>query len=137
MLTSFDRFFSILEWVAERPLTKSVRHLTVKAVWDDDSDNDDYYGNNNSKDERPRLLFMPGMGSHILYHKGYKVNVSRDRPDQASGADSEQSRILASIQKKQCLTISTFGWDISRLKTIVQVIPSSFFRKQFFLGEKK
>ncbi|KAG0316565.1 hypothetical protein BGZ97_006649 [Linnemannia gamsii] len=125
-----DTYKWLSEWVAERPLTKSVRHLTVKAVWDDDSDNDDYYGNNNSKDERPRLLFMPGMGSHILYHKGYKVNVSRDRPDQASGADSEQSRILASIQKKQCLTISTFGWDISRLKTIVQDAMEESYKKK-------
>ncbi|KAF9147009.1 hypothetical protein BG015_011416 [Linnemannia schmuckeri] len=125
-----DTYKWLSEWVAERPLTKSVRHLTVKAVWDDDSDNDDYYSNNNSKDERPRLLFMPGMGSHVLYHKGYKVNVSRDRPDQASGADSEQSRILASIQKKQCLTISTFGWDISRLKTIVQDAMEESYKKK-------
>lgn len=110
--------------------------MTVKAVWDEDSDDDDYYSNNNSKDERPRLLFMPGMGSHVLYHKGYKINVSRDRPDQASGADSEQSRILASIQKKQCLTISTFGWDISRLKTIVQVTENLpfLFKDTFFCG---
>ncbi|KAK3809047.1 MAG: P-loop containing nucleoside triphosphate hydrolase protein [Linnemannia elongata] len=125
-----DTYKWLSEWVAERPLTKSVRHLTVKAVWDDDSDSDDYYSNNNSKDERPRLLFMPGMGSHVLYHKGYKVNVSRDRPDQASGADSEQSRILASIQKKQCLTISTFGWDISRLKTIVQDAMEESYKKK-------
>ncbi|KAF9104797.1 hypothetical protein BGX29_001278 [Mortierella sp. GBA35] len=125
-----DTYKWLSEWVAERPLTKSVRHLTVKAVWDDDSDNDDYYSNNNSKDERPRLLFMPGMGSHILYHKGYKINVSRDRPDQAAGADGEQSRILASIQKKQCLTISTFGWDISRLKTIVQDAMEESYKKK-------
>ncbi|KAF9276554.1 hypothetical protein BGZ88_001643 [Linnemannia elongata] len=125
-----DTYKWLSEWVAERPLTKSVRHLTVKAVWDEDSDDDDYYSNNNSKDERPRLLFMPGMGSHVLYHKGYKINVSRDRPDQASGADSEQSRILASIQKKQCLTISTFGWDISRLKTIVQDAMEESYKKK-------
>ncbi|KAF9907255.1 hypothetical protein EC991_011156 [Linnemannia zychae] len=125
-----DTYKWLSEWVAERPLTKSVRHLTVKAVWDEDSDDDDYYSSNNTKDERPRLLFMPGMGSHILYHKGYKINVSRDRPDQASGADSEQSRILASIQKKQCLTISTFGWDISRLKTIVQDAMEESYKKK-------
>ncbi|KAG0286226.1 hypothetical protein BGZ96_009625 [Linnemannia gamsii] len=125
-----DTFKWLSEWVAERPLTKSVRHLTVKAVWDEDSDDDDYYSNNNSKDERPRLLFMPGMGSHVLYHKGYKINVSRDRPDQASGADSDQSRILASIQKKQCLNISTFGWDISRLKTIVQDAMEESYKKK-------
>ncbi|KAG0273243.1 hypothetical protein BGZ95_010935 [Linnemannia exigua] len=124
-----DTYKWLSEWVAERPLTKSVRHLTVKAVWDEDSDNDDYYSNN-SKDERPRLLFMPGMGSHVLYHKGYKINVSRDRPDQAAGADGEQSRILASIQKKQCLTISTFGWDISRLKTIVQDAMEESYKKK-------
>ncbi|KAF9130775.1 hypothetical protein BGW39_002685 [Mortierella sp. 14UC] len=125
-----DTYKWLSEWVAERPLTKSVRHLTVKAVWDEDSDDDSYYSNNNSKDERPRLLFMPGMGSHVLYHKGYKINVSRDRPDQAAGADSEQSRILASIQKKQCLTISTFGWDISRLKTIVLDAMEESYKKK-------
>ncbi|KAG9064053.1 hypothetical protein KI688_003232 [Linnemannia hyalina] len=124
-----DTYKWLSEWVAERPLTKSVRHLTVKAVWPDDNNDDDYY-NNNSKDERPNLLFMPGLGSHVLYHKGYKINVSRDRPDQASGADSEQSRILASIQKKQCLTISTFGWDISRLKTIVQDAMEESYKKK-------
>ncbi|KAG0376613.1 hypothetical protein BGX24_007471 [Mortierella sp. AD032] len=125
-----DTYKWLSEWVAERPLTKSVRHLTVKAVWDEDSDDDDYYSNNNAKDERPRLLFMPGMGSHVLYHKGYKINVSRDRPDQAASADGEQSRILASIQKKQCLTISTFGWDISRLKTIVQDAMEESYKKK-------
>lgn len=61
------------------------------------------------------------MGSHILYHKGHKISVSRERPDQAAGADQEQSRILASIQKKQSLTISTFGWDMRLLKAIVEV----------------
>ncbi|KAF9920157.1 hypothetical protein FBU30_010052 [Linnemannia zychae] len=125
-----DTYKWLSEWVAERPLTKSVRHLTVKAVWDEDSDDDDYYYSNNNKDERPRLLFLPGMGTHVIYHKGYKINVSRERPDQAAGADAEQSRILASIQKKQSLTISTFGWDISRLKTIVQDAMEESYKKK-------
>ncbi|KAG0001964.1 hypothetical protein BGZ65_003028, partial [Modicella reniformis] len=107
------------KWVAERPLTKSVRHLTVKAVWSED-DERSYYSGDSHQNERPRLMFLPGMGSHILYHKGYKVSVSRDRPDHAAGADTEQTRILASIQKKQSLTISTFGWDMSLLKMILQ-----------------
>ncbi|KAG0054003.1 hypothetical protein BGZ83_012173 [Gryganskiella cystojenkinii] len=121
------------EWVAERPLEKSVRHLTVKAVWpDDDEDNGGYYNryDDNHKDERPKLLFLPGMGSHILYHKGHKVNVSRERPESASGADNEQSRLLASIQKKQSLTISTFGWDMSMLKTIVEDAMSESYKKK-------
>lgn len=121
----------VLDWVAERPLTKSVRHLTVKAVWSEE-ENQGYY-NNNSQNERPRLQFLPGMGSHVLYHKGHKISVSRERPDQAAGADSEQSRILASIQKKQSLTISSFGWDMSMLKLIVQVSDDT----QGSLGEPR
>ncbi|KAG0341852.1 hypothetical protein BG004_005875 [Podila humilis] len=120
------------EWVAERPLTKSVRHLTVKAVWDDDDDDDQgyYRSNDNHKDERPRLVFLPGMGSHILYHKGYKVNVSRERPEHASGANSEQSQILASIQKKQSLTISTWGRDMRFLKAILTDAMEESYKKK-------
>ncbi|KAF9180894.1 hypothetical protein BGZ50_005857 [Haplosporangium sp. Z 11] len=126
-----DCYKWLSEWVAERPLTKSVRHLTVKAVWDDNDDEQNYYRSNDTqRNERPRLMFLPGMGSHVLYHKGYKVNVSRDRPDQASAGDSEQSRILASIQKKQSLTISTFGWDMSLLKMIVMDAMEESYKKK-------
>ncbi|KAF8986424.1 hypothetical protein BGZ46_003531 [Entomortierella lignicola] len=126
-----DCYKWLSEWVAERPLTKSVRHLTVKAVWDDNDDDQGYYRNNDSRiNERPRLLFLPGMGSHVLYHKGYKVNVSRDRPENASNADSEQSRILASIQKKQSITISCIGWDMSLLKMIVQDAMEESYKKK-------
>ncbi|KAF8939035.1 hypothetical protein BGZ58_010876 [Dissophora ornata] len=126
-----DCYKWLSEWVAERPLTKSVRHLTVKAVWNDEEEDQGYYRNNdNRQNERPRLMFLPGMGSHDFYHKGYKVNVSRERPDHASGADNEQSRILASIQKKQCMTISTFGWDMSRLKMIVQDAMEESYKKK-------
>ncbi|KAF9360884.1 hypothetical protein BGX26_007301 [Mortierella sp. AD094] len=126
-----DCYKWLSEWVAERPLTKSVRHLTVKAVWDDQDEDQGYYRNNDSRqNERPRLLFLPGMGSHVLYHKGYKVNVSRDRPDNAAGGDSEQNRILASIQKKQSLTISTVGWDMSLLKLIVQDAMEESYKKK-------
>ncbi|KAF9172090.1 hypothetical protein BGX21_005458 [Mortierella sp. AD011] len=126
-----DCYKWLSEWVAERPLTKSVRHLTVKAVWDDEDDDQGYYRSNDSRqNERPRLLFMPGMGTHVLYHKGYKVNVSRDRPDHAAGADSEQNRILASIQKKQSLTISTVGWDMSLLKMIVKDAMEESYKKK-------
>ncbi|KAF9116294.1 hypothetical protein BGX27_003602 [Mortierella sp. AM989] len=126
-----DCYQWLSEWVAERPLTKSVRHLTVKAVWDDQDEDQGYYRSNDTRqNERPRLMFLPGMGSHILYHKGYKVSVSRDRPDHAASADSEQTRILASIQKKQSLTISTFGWDMSLLKMIVQDAMEESYKKK-------
>ncbi|KAG0244295.1 P-loop containing nucleoside triphosphate hydrolase protein [Mortierella sp. GBAus27b] len=124
-----DCYKWLSEWVADRPLAKSVRHLTVKAVWSEEEERN-YYSSDSRQNERPRLLFLPGMGSHILYHKGYKVNVSRDRPDQAANADSEQSRILASIQKKQSLTISTFGWDMSLLKMIVQDAMEESYKKK-------
>jgi len=120
-----------IEWVAERPLEKSVRHLTVKAVWPTEDDDDhSYYRDDSHKDERPKLLFLPGMGSHVLYHKGYKVSVSRERPESASGGDSEQSRLLASIQKKQSLTISTFGWDMRLLKSIVEDAMTESYKKK-------
>ena len=123
--------FSCAEWVAERPLTKSVRHLTVKAIWDDSDDEDGYYrSSDNHKDERPRLVFLPGMGSHVLYHKGYKINVSRERPEHASGANSEQSQLLASIQKKQSLTISTWGRDMRFLKTILMDAMNEAYKKK-------
>ncbi|KAG0216088.1 hypothetical protein BGX28_005983 [Mortierella sp. GBA30] len=126
-----DCYKWLSEWVAERPLTKSVRHLTVRAVWEEEEEEQNYYRRSDDRrDERPKLMFLPGMGQHVLYHKGYKVNVSRDRPDQAAGADTEQSRILASIQKKQTLTISTFGWDISRLKMIVQDAMEESYKKK-------
>lgn len=124
----------LLDWVAERPLTKSVRHLTVKAVWNEEEERGYYHNNSARQDERPRLQFLPGMGSHILYHKGHKISVSRERPDQAAGADTEQSRILASIQKKQSLTISTFGWDMRLLKAIVEVRPHKFHFLSRFLS---
>ncbi|KAG0321321.1 hypothetical protein BGZ99_003970 [Dissophora globulifera] len=126
-----DCYKWLSEWVAERPLTKSVRHLTVKAVWNDEEEVQNYYhSNDNRQNERPRLMFLPGMGSHIIYHKGYKVSVSRERPEHASGGDSEQSRLLASIQKKQSLTISTFGWDMSLLKMIVQDAMEESYKKK-------
>ncbi|KAG0365649.1 hypothetical protein BGZ54_006351, partial [Gamsiella multidivaricata] len=57
-----DCYKWLSEWVAERPLTKSVRHLTVKAVWDDDQEDQGYYRSNDTRqNERPRLLFLPGM----------------------------------------------------------------------------
>ncbi|KAF9386853.1 hypothetical protein CPC16_007347 [Podila verticillata] len=126
-----DCYKWLSEWVAERPLTKSVRHLTVKAIWDDaDDDNQGYYSNDNHKEERPRLVFLPGMGSHVLYHKGYKINVSRERPEHASGANSEQSQLLASIQKKQSLTISTWGRDMRFLKTILMDAMDESYKKK-------
>ncbi|KAF9300520.1 hypothetical protein BGZ74_007799 [Mortierella antarctica] len=127
-----DCYKWLSEWVADRPLTKSVRHLTVKAMWDSDDDDDQgyYRSNDNHKEERPRLVFLPGMGSHVLYHKGYKINVSRERPEHASGANSEQSQLLASIQKKQSLTISTWGRDMRFLKTILMDAMDEAYKKK-------
>ncbi|KAF9369665.1 hypothetical protein CPB97_003404 [Podila verticillata] len=126
-----DCYKWLSEWVAERPLTKSVRHLTVKAIWDDaDDDDQGYYHSDNHKEERPRLVFLPGMGSHVLYHKGYKINVSRERPEHASGANTEQSQLLASIQKKQSLTISTWGRDMRFLKTILMDAMDESYKKK-------
>ncbi|KAF9429579.1 hypothetical protein BGZ94_010230 [Podila epigama] len=126
-----DCYKWLSEWVADRPLTKSVRHLTVKAQWDDSDDDDNYYRNSsNQNEERPRLVFLPGMGTHVLHHKGYKINVSRERPEHASGANSEQSQILASIQKKQSLTISTWGRDMRFLKSIVQDAMDEAYKKK-------
>ncbi|KAF9436988.1 hypothetical protein BGZ76_002343 [Entomortierella beljakovae] len=119
------------EWVAERPLTKSVRHVTVKAIWDDEDEDQGYYRNNDSRvNERPRLVFLPGMGTHVLYHKGYKINVSRERPENAAGGNNEQNQILASIQKKQSLTLSAFGWDMSLLKMIIQDAMEESYKKK-------
>ncbi|KAG0228527.1 hypothetical protein BGW41_003387 [Actinomortierella wolfii] len=117
------------DWVAGRPLTRSVSHLTVKAVWDSD-DNDDYiYNYDNHREERPKLVFLPGKGSHVFYYKGRKITISRERPDSASGGNPETERLLASIQKKQSLTISTFGRDIALLKSIVQEAMEDSYKK--------
>ncbi|KAG0339709.1 hypothetical protein BG000_001568 [Podila horticola] len=127
-----DCYKWLSEWVAERPLTKSVRHLTVKAVWDSDDEEElgYYHSNDSHKDERPRLVFLPGMGSHVLYHKGYKINVSRERPEHASGANSEQTQLLASLQKKQSLTISTWGRDMRFLKTVLMDAMDESYKKK-------
>ncbi|KAF9926371.1 hypothetical protein BGZ75_008502 [Mortierella antarctica] len=121
-----DQLYNWLsDWVAERPLTKSVRHLSAKTVWAENDDDLDYFDDDD--EERPQLVYAPGSGTHVLYHKGYKISVSRDTPEQQeSSEDGERNRIL----KKQSITISTVGWDMSLLKMIVQDAMEKSFKKK-------
>ncbi|KAF9161575.1 hypothetical protein DFQ26_004393 [Actinomortierella ambigua] len=116
------------DWLSTRLLNGSVRHFTVKAVWG--TDNDDWFETNDKFDEdRPELVFMPGTGSHILYHKGHKITVSRERPDSISGSNFFSSNFMSSYQKKESITISTFGRDVSLLRSIIKDAMEESFKK--------
>ncbi|KAF9128921.1 hypothetical protein BG015_004271 [Linnemannia schmuckeri] len=121
-----DQLYNWLsDWISERPLTNSIRHLAAKTVWPENDEDLDYF--DDGEEERPKLVYAPGSGTHVLYHMGYKVSVSRDTPEQAaSNEDSEQSRFL----KKQSITISTIGWDMSLLKMIVQDAMDKSYKKK-------
>ncbi|KAF9291117.1 hypothetical protein BGZ68_005008 [Mortierella alpina] len=120
-----DQLYNWLsDWVAERPLTKSIRHLSVKTVWAENDEELDYF--DDGDEERPKLVYAPGSGTHVLYHMGYKISVARDSPEQESSDDGERNRIL----KKQSITISTVGWDMSLLKMIVQDAMEKSYKKK-------
>ncbi|KAF9548509.1 hypothetical protein EC957_006322 [Mortierella hygrophila] len=121
-----DQLYNWLsDWISERPLTKSIRHLSAKTVWPENDDDLDYF--DDGEEERPKLVYAPGSGTHVLYHMGYKVSVSRDTPEQGtSNEDSQQTRIL----KKESITISTVGWDMSLLKMIVQDAMDKSYKKR-------
>lgn len=94
-------------------------------MWPENDEDLDYF--DDGEEERPKLVYAPGSGTHVLYHMGYKVSVSRDTPEQAaSNEDGEQNRIL----KKQSITISTVGWDMSLLKMIVQDAMDKSYKKK-------
>ncbi|CAO3574456.1 unnamed protein product [Mortierella alpina] len=85
-----DQLYNWLsDWVAERPLTKSVRHLSVKTVWAEIDEDLDYF--DDGDEERPKLVYAPGSGTHVLYHMGYKISVSRDSPEQELSEDGERN----------------------------------------------
>ncbi|KAF8947128.1 hypothetical protein BGZ52_008160, partial [Haplosporangium bisporale] len=121
-----DQLYNWLsDWISERPLTKSVRHLAAMTVWPENDEDLDYF--DDGEEERPKLVYAPGSGTHVLYHMGYKVSVSRDTPERAvSDEDGEQNRIL----KKQSITISTVGWDMSLLKMIIQDAMDKSYKKK-------
>ncbi|KAF9165707.1 hypothetical protein BGX20_000481 [Mortierella sp. AD010] len=121
-----DQLYSWLsDWIAERPLTNSIRHLAAKTVWPDNDEVQDYF--DDGEEERPKLVYSPGASSHVLYHMGYKISVSRDTPEQgASNDDSDNSRFM----KKESITISTVGWDMSRLKMIIQDAMDKSYKKK-------
>ncbi|KAF9119014.1 hypothetical protein BGW39_000687 [Mortierella sp. 14UC] len=121
-----DQLYNWLsDWISERPLTNSIRHLAAKTVWPENDEELDYF--DDGEEERPKLVYAPGSGSHVLYHMGYKVSVSRDTPEQAtSNEGSDQNRFM----KKQSITISTVGWDMSLLKMIVQDAMEKSFKKK-------
>ncbi|KAG0048600.1 hypothetical protein BGZ83_006456 [Gryganskiella cystojenkinii] len=122
-----DQLYSWLsDWISERPLTKSIRHLAAKTVWPENDENLDYF-DDGEEEERPKLAYAPGSGTHVLYHMGYKVSVSRDTPEQAAwNENGEQNRFM----KKQGITISTVGWDMSLLKMIVQDAMDKSYKKK-------
>ncbi|KAF9294687.1 hypothetical protein BGZ88_003498 [Linnemannia elongata] len=119
-----DQLYNWLsDWISERPLTKSIRHLAAKTVWPENDNDLDYF--DDGEEKRPKLVYAPGSGTHVLYHMGYKVSVSRNTPEQAASSDDgEQSRLL----KKQ-ITISTVGWDMRLLKTVVQDAMDKSYKK--------
>ncbi|KAF9974122.1 hypothetical protein BGZ73_002592 [Actinomortierella ambigua] len=90
----------------------------LNAVWGSD-DNDWFQTEDKFDEDRPELVFMPGTGSHVLYHKGHKITVSRERPDSLSGANVFSNSFMSSLQVRESLTISTFGRDVSLLKSII------------------
>lgn len=121
-----DQLFNWLsDWISERPLTKSIRHLAAKTVWPENDEDLDYF--DDGEEERPKLVYAPGSGTHVLYHMGYKVSVSRDTPEQAaSNEDSDQNKFM----KKKSITISTVGWDMRLLKMIVQDAMDKSYKKK-------
>ncbi|KAF8936754.1 hypothetical protein BGZ47_009359 [Haplosporangium gracile] len=121
-----DQLYNWLsDWVSERPLTNSIRHLAAKTVWPENNEDLDYF--DDGEEERPKLVYAPGSATHVLYHMGYKVSVLRNTPEQeASNENSEQNRIL----KKQSITISTVGWDMSLLKMITQDAMEKSYKKK-------
>ncbi|KAG0057831.1 hypothetical protein BGZ83_000018 [Gryganskiella cystojenkinii] len=121
-----DQLYNWLsDWISERPLTKSIRHLSAKTVWPENDEDLDYF--DDGEEERPKLVYAPGSGSHVLYHMGYKVSVSRDTPEPAApNEDSEQNRFM----KKESITISSVGWDMSLLKMIIQDAMDKSYKKK-------
>ncbi|KAG0087928.1 hypothetical protein BGZ92_006837 [Podila epicladia] len=121
-----DQLYNWLsDWISERPLTKSVRHLAAKTVWPENDQELDYF--DDGEEKQPKVVYSPGSGTHVLYHMGYKISVSRNTPDQAPPTeDGDQNQLL----KRQSITISTTGWDMSQLKMIVQDAMDKSYKKK-------
>lgn len=94
-------------------------------MWPENDEDLDYF--DDGEEERPKLVYAPGSGTHVLYHMGYKVSVSRETPEQeTSSDDGDRNRFL----KKQSITISTIGWDMKLLKMIVQDAMDKSYKKK-------
>ncbi|KAG0293401.1 hypothetical protein BGZ96_002869 [Linnemannia gamsii] len=123
-----DQLYNWLsDWISERPLTNSIRHLSAKTVWPENDEDLDYF--DDGEEERPKLVYAPGSGSHVLYHMGYKVSVSRETPEQDNSSD-DSDRDRSRFLKKQSITISTIGWDMRLLKMIVQDAMDKSYKKK-------
>ena len=98
--------------------------MAAKTVWPENDEALDYF--DDGEEERPKLAYAPGAGTHVLYHKGYKVSISRNAPAQAtSNGEGNQNG-----PPKQSITISSVGWDMSLLKMIVQDAMDKSYKKK-------
>lgn len=105
--------FIFLGWISERAITKSARNLAVKAFWESSSTSD-----------RPQLIFLPGKGTHVLYHKGLKVDVSMSSTPTSVHESGESLK-----QNKKTITLTAFGRDSGMLRTIIHVILANCFSR--------
>ncbi|KAK3837595.1 MAG: P-loop containing nucleoside triphosphate hydrolase protein [Linnemannia elongata] len=95
-------------------ITKSARNLSVRTSWA-----------SFSKSDRPQLIFLPGKGTHVLHHKGLKVNLSiSSTPSSVHGSGSGRNHV------KQTITLAAFGWDSGMLRMIIQDAMEESYKKK-------
>eukprot|EP01112_Ceratiomyxa_fruticulosa_P018933 TRINITY_DN6125_c0_g1_i11.p1 TRINITY_DN6125_c0_g1~~TRINITY_DN6125_c0_g1_i11.p1 ORF type:complete len:444 (-),score=72.12 TRINITY_DN6125_c0_g1_i11:167-1498(-) len=98
----------VLEWMSEHSFMKEDQRLGVETRYTDDG-------------EKPTIFFVPSVGEHKFAYKGKTVWINRLR---------EGTYDIGTANIFEILTLSTFGWDSSVLKTIVREAMESSMKRE-------
>jgi chaperone BCS1 len=102
----------ILEWLHEQPCTKKSRRLALETTYDKTEDGD----------SKPRLIFFPSIGNHLLCYKGRWVWLQRTRDE--STAD------FATGSAQETMTLTTFGRDRQLIRELITEAMSFVLKKE-------
>lgn len=103
-----DRAFDwIILWLAQHSYSKHrVRNLTVRTY---NVDYSERHGDP-TMDARPRILFSPAPGRHILFYRGRLVILNRERPEPSGKADQSFA-----VRESFSIQIVSRNRDLARL----------------------
>jgi len=103
----------LYEWLNVQPYTTKTRRLTVETT----------YYQHGEGDNRPKILFIPALGSHLLTYKTRWVWMTRTQVESVT----DPAAIGGVLEN---ITLTTFGKDISFVKSIIYDAMTMALKKE-------